>query len=299
VPCSTSNLGSGFDCIGLALDRYLDVSFEAGGDDIRVERAGSLTGLRVGPEGDAVVAAFRSAFDARGESTVHGTFRMTSSIPVARGLGSSAAATVAGLMLAARVHGERPSTGGLLDAAVRIEGHPDNSAPALMGGLVGVASGPAGRLHAFGLPLSDALGFAFAAPPAEVSTVQARRALPASVPHAAAGRALGRVAALVHGMATADPDLLRAGFEDELHVPYRLPLIPGAADALEAARGAGAFAVTISGSGSGLIAVCERVAAPSVAAAMAAAFQVAGAGEDVVGMALEPDFAGARTVEAS
>jgi homoserine kinase len=168
-----------------------------------------------------------------------------------------------------------------------------------MGGLVGVASGRAGRLHAFGLPLSDALGFAFAAPPTEVSTVQARLALPASVPHAAAGRALGRVAALVHGMATADPDLLRAGFEDELHVPYRLPLIPGAAYALEAARGAGAFAITISGSGSGLIAVCERGAAPSVAAAMAAAFQAAGAGNDVVGMALEPDFAGARTVEAS
>lgn len=291
VPCSTSNLGAGFDCIGLALSRYLEVTWEPA-DGLRVERGGTLAGLDIDPEGDAVVSAFASALGARGESNVRGVFRMTSTIPVARGLGSSAAATVAGLALAAAAHGERPAVDSLLDAAVRIEGHADNSAPCLMGGLVGVARTADAGSRAFRLPLSDALGFAFAAPAVEVSTVQARRSLPSTVPHAAAVRSLSRVAALVHGLASGEPDLLRIGFEDELHVPWRLPLIPGADGAIAAARAAGAFAVTISGSGSGLIAVSAKDRAAGVASAMAAAFGEDGAAEGVVDLVLEPDFEG-------
>jgi homoserine kinase len=292
VPCSTSNLGAGFDCIGLALNRYLEVTWEPG-DALRVERAGTLAGLGIDPEGDAVVAAFGSALGVRSEASVRGVFRMTSTIPVARGLGSSAAATVAGLALAAAAHGERPAVDTLLDAAARIEGHPDNSAPCLLGGLVAVVRTADAGARVFRLSLSDALGFAFAAPAVEVSTIQARRSLPASVPHAAAVRSLARVAALVHGLEAGEADLLRLGFEDELHVPWRLPLIPGANSAFAAAQEAGAYAVTISGSGSGLIAVSPRHRAADVAAAMAAAFGSAGGTDDgVVGMVLEPDFDG-------
>jgi homoserine kinase len=291
VPCSTSNLGAGFDCIGLALDRYLEVTWEPG-EALRIERAGTLAGLAVEPEGDAVVAAFGAALGVRGTSAVRGVFRMTSTIPVARGLGSSAAATVAGLALAAASRGERPAVEVLLDAAVRIEGHPDNSAPCLMGGLVGVARTADAGSRAFRLPLSDALGFAFAAPPVEVSTAEARRSLPTDVPHAAAVRSVSRVAALVHGLASGEVDLLRLGFEDELHVPWRLPLIPGADEAFAAAREAGAYATTISGSGSGLIAVSARERAGDVAAAMAAAFGATGSAEGVVAMVLDPDFEG-------
>jgi homoserine kinase len=200
---------------------------------------------------------------------------------------------VAGLALAAAARGERPAGETLLDAAVRIEGHPDNSAPCLLGGLVAVVMTADAGVLAFRLSLSAGLGFAFAAPAVEVSTVQARRSLPASVPHAAAVRSLARVAALVHGLEAGDADLLRVGFEDELHVPWRIPLIPGADGAFAAARAAGAYAVTISGSGSGLIAVSAQDRAADVAAAMAVAFGSAGGPADgVVGMVLEPDFDG-------
>jgi homoserine kinase len=306
VPCSTSNLGAGFDCLGLALDRYLEVSFQPDDAGVRVVRSGTLESLDVDPEDDTVVSAFRSAVAARGGDVISGTFRMTSGIPVGRGLGSSAAATVAGLLLADAATRERMAESQLdqdagsatqryLEAAVAIEGHPDNAAPALMGGLVATVAAAGGPL-AFRLPLSPHLGFAFAAPATEVSTAAARRALPATVPHQVAVRALGRVAALARGLSTGDPKLLRAGFEDELHVPYRLPLVPGASDAFAAARDAGAHAVTISGSGSGLIAVATRSAAPAVAVAMAASFGRTGDG--VVELVLEPDLEGARILEA-
>jgi homoserine kinase len=111
------------------------------------------------------------------------------------------------------------------------------------------------------------------------------------------------VAALVRGLAEGDPDLLRIGFADELHVPYRMPLIPGGAAAMDAARAAGAWAVTISGSGSGLIAVCGGGAETAVAEAMGAALVAAGEGEGgveaeaegegaVLAFPVRPDFAG-------
>jgi len=299
VPCSTSNLGAGFDCMGLALDRYLEVAFEPGGEGLEVERTGTLKELRLDAASDRVVAAFLEARAAHGGGHVGGVFRMHSTIPVGRGLGSSAAATVAGLLLGAAVSGARSARAVHLEAATRIEGHPDNVGPALMGGQVGVSRLPGGAHRSFGLPLSPELGFAFAAPLAEVSTVQARRVLPQSVPHVVAVRSIGRVAALVRGLESGDAELLRAGFADELHVPYRMALIPGAEMAMDAARGAGAYAVTISGSGSGLIAVCERAAASAVAAAMAQAFRTAdpGAAGGVIGHAMKPDFKGARVLE--
>ncbi len=276
VPCSTSNLGAGFDCIGLALDRYLDVEYEPGPDPLRVERAGTLSDLPPDPGDDAIVRALGEALAARGVATFGGVLRARSEIPVSRGLGSSAAATVAGLALAAAACGEPFDREAALEPAARIEGHPDNAAPALLGGLVGIAAGPDGRPRAFRLPLSGRIGFAWAAPPVEVTTEFARRVLPATVPHTTAVRALGRVAALVRGLAEADPDLLRAGFADELHVPYRLPLIPGAAEAVEAALDAGAWAVTVSGSGSGLIAACPAGIEEDVAERMRGALRATG-----------------------
>ena len=222
---------------------------------------------------------------------------------MARGLGSSAAAVVAALALAeaaaggaaqgnaalAHDRGSHP----LLRRAGDWEGHLDNVAPSVFGGLVAVAQGGDGAPRVMPLPLSQEVGFAYAAPSLEIPTAQARSALPATVPHAGAALALGRLAALLQGLATGDPDLLRVGFEDELHVPFRLPLIPGAGEARAEALRAGAWAVTISGSGSGLIAVCPRGRERGVAEAMARAFA---AGSDAAAVAIDavPDLAGAR-----
>ena len=129
--------------------------------------------------------------------------------------------------------------------AERAEGHLDNAAPTLLGGLVGVAHG-----RPFSLPLASSSAFVFAAPGFELATSRARAALPATVTHGEAVRALGRVAALVRALETGDPELLALGLDDTLHVPYRLPLIPGGAEVVAAGTRAGAYGVTVSGAGS-------------------------------------------------
>jgi homoserine kinase len=291
VPCSTSNLGAGFDCLGLALNRYLDAAFLPGGT-LRVHRAGTLSSLAVADADDALLRAFFAALRRLHADDVTGSFLMTSTIPVGRGLGSSAAATVAGIALAHAAAGEPLDRAAALAAAVPLEGHPDNAAPALFGGLVAVVYAAHGTPRALPLPLSDRLRFVFAAPDALISTQRARAALPQRVAHSAAARNVGRMAALLYGLAHADAEALAAGFTDELHVPYRLPLIPRASDVLSAAQEAGAYATTISGSGSGLIAACERGTEGAVLDAMLGAFRHEGGDAD--GFIALPDMHGTQ-----
>lgn len=290
VPCSTSNLGSGYDTIGLALDRYLEVSFEP--DDsgaVRVVREGTLK--RLGDhEPDLVAQAFTRRLEARGKEA-SGVLRSSSEVPVARGLGTSAAARLAGFDLADAACGEERDDDGAFDAAFRQEGHADNVAPCLFGGLRAVASTPDGPV-VMGLDLSDRIGFAYAAPAAGISTEEARRILPAQVPHAVAAASLGRIVALIRGLAEADPDLIRVGVKDELHLPHRLPLIPGVMAAISAGVDAGAWAVTVSGAGSGLIALCEPSDAQEVADAMRRIFDAGRGDPECVGFVVRPDFEG-------
>ena len=301
VPCSTSNLGAGFDCIGLAFRRYLTVRYTSDDSPLNVTRSGTLQHLTEAGDVDAVVIAMRSVLPPG--TDLRGSIVMESDIPVGRGLGSSAAATVAGIILGYIIRAGDGATQRAvafdIDGATRmralaratdIEGHPDNAAPSLFGGLVAVARDDAGALNAFRLPLSAEIGFVFAAPNVTVSTAAARAALPADVPHTLAVRMLGRTASLVRGLESGDPDLIRIGLTDELHVPYRLPLIPGATVAFDAARSAGAWGATISGSGSGLIALCPLSMRASVASAMSAA--LAAAGSSGVGIEMEADMDG-------
>lgn len=295
VPASTSNLGAGFDTLGLAMQRYLGARYDPGEGPLTLERAGTLAHLDVTPEEDLLRLAFAAELARRGVDAgrAGGSLHATSEIPVGRGLGTSAAAVVAGLLLAAAAAGEpAPDRGALLAHAVGLEGHGDNAGPALFGGLIAV-SPAAGGPRALRLPLSGRVAFAYAAPGARVSTADARRVLPADVPHRVAVAALGRLAALVHGLAEADGESLAAGFADELHVPYRLPLIEGALAALDAARDAGAWGATISGSGSGLIAACPAGRVQPVGGAMAAALRKAGH-EEVVWFPLAPEPEGAK-----
>ena len=293
VPCSTSNLGSGYDTIGLALDRYLEATFQP--DDsgaLRVERTGTLARLAAEATPD-LVAETLSRRLARVNVQPTGVLVLHSEVPVARGLGTSASAVLAGYDLARATLGEERDDDGAFALALKHEGHGDNAAPSLYGGLRAVAHTADGPV-VMGLELSDAVGFAYAAPAAGVSTEEARSLLPRDVPHRVASASLGRVIALVRGLAEGNPDLLRIGVKDELHVPYRLPLIPGVMSAISAGKDAGAWAVTVSGAGSGLIAMCDPAEAASVAAAMHEVFD-AGAGDpNCVGFALRPDTDGLK-----
>lgn len=284
VPCSTSNLGAGFDCIGLAFDRHLTATFEPGGDSIDLIRRGTLADL---PHDTHDIAG-----DILTARSVFGTLVLDSNIPIGKGLGSSAAATVAALAIASAMAREDFDCDIALAAATALEGHPDNSAPAIIGGLVAVITDGT-RRRALHLHLSEDIGFVFAAPHTTVSTKAARRALPEHVAHSVATRSVARSIALIEGLAEADPDLLRIGFEDELHIPYRIGMIPGGAHALDAARQAGAWAATISGSGSGMIAVCEPGNESAIVDAMRSAFEAATA-QPAIAFVVNPDFDGVQ-----
>lgn len=291
VPCSTSNLGSGFDTLGLALNRYLVASFKPGGRTLEVERAGTLEVLDGSPEDDLFVSVFTAEMERFGVRP-QGTLHLWSEVPVARGLGSSAAALVGGFELARAVLGKTSDQEGAFRMAAAREGHGDNAGPCALGGFRAVIAGATGPRPLL-LPLSDEVGFAYAAPSAGVSTAAAREALPRQLSHDVAVAQLGRITALVRGLAEGDPRLIRIGMEDELHVPHRLPLIASGYNAVGAGYDAGAWGVTISGSGSGLIALCALEDAADVAAAMHEVFDSGGGDPGCVGFALTPDFEGA------
>lgn len=304
VPASTSNLGAGFDCVGVALGRYLSAEYTIGvrgsGRPLRLERRGTLHAFEGRPEADDLfMRVFRARLEALGVDLDGwgGTLALDSEIPIARGLGSSAVAVVGGLVLASLVAGESvpreaAAIAALLRAALAWESHLDNVAPALMGGLVAVAHDGTGEPRAFRMPLAAKIGFAFAAPSVELETRVARAALPNMVPFGDAVHNIGALAALTTGLATGDPALIALGVSDRLHVPYRLSLIPGAPEAFAAARQAGAWGATISGAGSGVIALAPPDRAFDVADAMAAAFRSATGPAGVVFFAAQPDLIG-------
>ena len=296
VPCSTSNLGSGYDTIGLALDRFLDASFEPNdGGGLRVVRSGTLDRLAGANEPDLVAELLKERL---GEVGIRpsGTLTLHSDIPVARGLGASAAARLAGFDLSLAVQGLPRDDDAALAYALKAEGHGDNAAPILFGGLRAVARTPDGPV-VMGLELSPGIGFAYAAPAAGVSTDEARRLLPKQVPHKVAAASLGRLVALIRGLAEGNPDLIRIGMRDELHVPHRLALIPSAMSAISAGIDAGAWAVTVSGAGSGLIAMCAPSDAAAVGAAMHEVFDAGTNDPECVGFAVRPCEAGLERLE--
>ncbi|NJD19157.1 MAG: homoserine kinase [Gemmatimonadetes bacterium] len=294
APCSTSNLGSGFDTLGLALNRYVWAAFEPGGHRLEVQRTGTLASLEEDPEQDILATTFRH-FVVDGGGTPHGTLHVHSEIPLKRGLGSSASALVAGHDLAYAALGRPSDPVASFRYASQREGHGDNAAPCALGGLRAIVPGANGP-RPLALELSPDVGFAYAAPAVGLGTTEARAALPRLVPHQTAVAELGRLTALLRGLALGDPELIRHGGEDELHVPHRIPLIPGAFGAIAAGYDAGAWAVTISGSGSGLMALCPIEKALEVAQAMRGAFAMGKDDPGCVAFELRPDFEGvART----
>jgi homoserine kinase len=295
VPGSSSNLGAGFDCVGVAVTRYLSAGYVPTPDTpgLRVERRGTLRALDDRPDThDLFVRAFTRTLDIVGAPQPAGTLTLDSEIPIGRGLGSSAAAVVGAIALALTATELPLSTEFALRVAHEFEKHLDNVAPSLFGGLVAVARDHQGVPHAFSLPLSDRIGLAFAAPGVELETKRARAALPRQVAFGDAVHNLGALAALTRALAIGDRQLLELGFLDRLHVRYRIALIPGADAAIAAARAAGAWGATVSGAGSGLIAVTDPARAADVADAMAGAFRHAAGPHGVVFFAVEPAVRG-------
>lgn len=260
VPSSTSNLGAGFDFLGLALDIWLHAEIVAGhGPPVY---AGTLAGLN--PNDDLLIKAL-------GRSIPDGFHvEARSDIPVSRGLGSSAAAIVAGLSLAQLLGEGEVDRDLVFRLATEQEGHPDNAGPAVYGGLF-LHSGFAKRLR-----LHEDLGVAIAVPGSTISTHAARSILPEHLSRQATIYQASRSAALLLGLTQGDGDLIGYGMFDHIAVPARKSLIEGYDEAVQAGAAAGAYGVTISGAGSTLVAVCAKDLARDVADAMAWALTAKG-----------------------
>jgi homoserine kinase len=275
VPASTSNLGSGFDCVGVAVRRWLQLTARvasAGARPLTLERNGTLRALDTPPEADLLYRGFEAACRRAGRDVPSGlTLQAESEIPVARGLGSSAAATIAGVAAASALLGLGLESIALAQLGTELEGHPDNVAPAVFGG-ANLALQDAQGLIVTPLVIHESLALVFAVPDFTIETRRARAVLPTTVPHEQAVRAAGKSAALVQGLSHADPRLLAAALDDVLHVPHRRSLVRGYDAVTDAARRSGAYGATLSGSGPTIVAVAPVARAAAVAEAMVRAW---------------------------
>jgi homoserine kinase len=296
VPASSANLGSGFDCFAAALSLKLRAELWAGDEaGIVLNARGEGAPREDDPADDnLLIRAFRAGLQASAApGAASWRLEVSSMIPAARGLGSSAAAIVAGVVLGAAVGRHALEADELLALAARIEGHPDNVAAAMYGGITMALAGVDERvaLRRFRVPEAW-IPVAFITQRLS-RTHEMRDALPDSVPHAAATRQAGRSALLATAVMTSDAGLLRAAMADELHQPYRLPLLPGSRDLIELAYERGAAGACLSGAGPAVLAICDS---PTTAHAVEKAWNAAG----VAGMAtrLRFDTSGARLVAA-
>ncbi|MDQ1601435.1 MAG: homoserine kinase [Actinomycetota bacterium] len=274
VAATSANLGPGFDCLGLALDLHDDVVVTPGdradGDSVDVTVTGEGAGVLPADSRHLVARAVRVATDALGHPRTPLSLTCTNRIPHGRGLGSSAAAVVAGLLAGrALVPGgrDRMTDDAVLALACELEGHPDNAAACLLGGLtLAWADGPDGPdVHAIRLELRPDLRATALVPSTELATETSRGLLPASVPHADAAHAAGRAALLVAALTGVPHDgLLLAATEDRLHQGYREPAMPATLALVAALRSAGQAAV-VSGAGPTVL-VLATGEAPAVTA---------------------------------
>ena len=293
VPATSANLGPGFDALGLALTLYNEVEASEGdGVSVVVDGEG---GDQLPRNAENVVArGVRLAFETAGRPFKGVTLRCTNGIPTARGLGSSAAAWVGGLLAGNSLTGGALSHSDLLDLATRAEGHPDNVAAALYGGLTVSCVTADGRVTAIPSPVPYTLLWVVLIPTLSSSTAEARAVLPASIPRTDAVFNVQRAVLLLAALHQGRADVLSTALQDRLHEPYRRALFPWMESVANAARGAGALGCVLSGAGPSMLAVVQGdVVAQRVAPAMEHALRDAG----ISGHAKRLGVAGPPTVE--
>jgi homoserine kinase len=256
VPATSANLGPGFDSLGLALDLHDELEAELTDSGLTVDVTGEGADTVPRDESHLVVHTMRAALDAMGVAQPGLRLACRNAIPHARGLGSSSAAIVGGLVLVrALVDGGAAllDDTALLGLATDLEGHPDNVAPALHGGFVISGRDDDGQVYAVGSPVDARITAAAFVPPEPLSTEVARGLLPQTVPHADAAADAGRAALLVAALA-GRPDQLWRATRDYLHQDYRRPAMPASLELVKALRDAGHAAV-ISGAGPTVLAL--------------------------------------------
>ena len=288
APASVANLGPGFDILALAVQLQNDVSASTREDDVVTidPGEGAADELR-NPATNLVSRAYLHSCATLGVTAVGASFRCVNRIPFGRGLGSSAAAALSGVLAAAALHRAPWDEQAVLDVVAELEGHRDNAAAALLGGLAICAEGaPAVRMN-----VPDELRVVVFAPDMELATKEARRVVPQQFSRADAVFNAGRCALLVRALAERDWSSLGAAMEDRWHQPQRAALMPALMPMIAAARAAGAAGAALAGAGPSVVAL-------SIGdhAAVVAALERTAAGHGVTGgaLTLAPRNFGAR-----
>ncbi len=292
VPATSANCGPGFDSLGLACSYYNYFTFELLEEGLELEVVGEGEDFLLPTEDNLVYQAFFKLWNQANMPATGLKVKMVNRIPLSRGLGSSSSAIVAGLVAANYLAGKPYKQDALLEMATDIEGHPDNVAPAIYGGFT-ISYMQDGR--AVSVNIKPKLKFQLVAliPELPLSTSEARQVLPQQVSMEDAIFNVSGVALLIAALTKGDGALLARALEDRLHQPYRLPLIPGALEAIRAAKDEGAYNAIISGAGSTLMAyVPMDVDSDKVGQAMEKALEIVGQNSSY--QVLEIDYKGAK-----
>lgn len=251
VPATTANLGPGFDCLGLALDWWNTITVQPA-RKFQVLLRGDSKGLPA-DESNMVIEHIRIFFEHIGAPMPTLRVTMTNRIPIGKGFGSSAAALIGGLLAGNALAGTPLSAQELFEFASELEGHPDNVSAAIFGGFT-ISAFDGGRVVCATIEPSPNWRAVVYIPEHALSTKTAREILPAQISRADAIFNIGRAALLTYAFTTQRADFLKTGTQDRLHQPYRLPLVKGMPEMLDAACAAGAYGAALSGAGPSLIA---------------------------------------------
>ncbi|MBQ7793510.1 MAG: homoserine kinase [Clostridia bacterium] len=255
VPATSANMGAGFDSLGVALSLYNTVTVEEISDGIVIENRHTKEYIPTG-ENNLIYRAMKIVFDKTGYRTKGIKIIQDSEIPMTRGLGSSSACIVAGMLAANVLSGRKLSYAGILNLAADMEGHPDNVAPALYGGFCAAVKSE-GKTLAKSVKLEKPIVFEVMIPDFYVSTKKSRVTLPDKVSHKDAAYNAGHAALFSLALATGDFEKLKVAVKDKLHQPYRAAYIDNMKETFDESYKNGAYAVWLSGSGPTIVAMCS------------------------------------------
>ncbi len=275
VPATTANLGAGFDCIGVALSLYNQFHFSPTDSPTKMTVKGfGAKSISLG-EDNLLYRAFSQLYKRIGKKVPPVEITVKMNVPPARGLGSSATAIVGGLLAANHFASYPLSPQQLLDLAIEIEGHPDNVAPAMLGGCI-LCVGEKSERHFVPIECHDSICFVVAIPDFELSTSQARAVLPKSLSYQQAVFNIAHLGLLIKALETGKPEWLKEALKDKLHQPYRQSLIRGYERVSKAVAAAGGYGMVISGAGPTLLALCHPSQVSAVMEAMETAWSKEG-----------------------
>ncbi len=285
LPATSANLGPGFDVLGVALRLYNEVQFEMEGTawspqknyrSLTIDIAGEGVEILPRDKTNLVVRAASKVFDKIKRWPQALRIKLSNRIPLSRGLGSSAAATLSGILAANHLAGDPLKAQELLDLAVSMEGHPDNIVPAFVGGFC-LSAVIGQKTQYLKFPAPAGLRAVVCSPEKPLATSRARSVLPRRIPFSDAVFTSSRVAFLIGALVQRRFDLLDFAMDDILHQPSRARLVPGLMGAIDAAKRAGAWGGALSGAGSSVIALVKPgTTARRVGPAMQQAFAAKG-----------------------